>query len=128
MDAGARFIVSPGLTDRLGAVAIGRGIPYLPGIANAGDIMRGLHLGLTRFKFFPAEASGGLPALRALAAPFGKVKFCPTGGIKAATAASWLAEPSVACVGGSWIVAGGTPDLAAIEAAARAASQSTSRP
>lgn len=121
--AGARFIVSPGLTEPLAKAAMATGIPFLPGIANAGDIMRGLDLGLARFKFFPATASGGLAALRALAAPFGAVRFCPTGGITAATASEWLAEPSVLCVGGSWIVPKGVPDTAAIEATSRAASQ-----
>ncbi len=81
LDAGAKFIVSPGLTEPLGRAAIEAGIPFLPGIANAGDIMRGLDLGLSHFKFFPAVASGGLPALRALAAPFGQAKFCPTGAL-----------------------------------------------
>ncbi|QMW22190.1 bifunctional 4-hydroxy-2-oxoglutarate aldolase/2-dehydro-3-deoxy-phosphogluconate aldolase [Sandaracinobacteroides saxicola] len=121
-DAGARFIVSPGLTAPLVAAVTESGIPFLPGIATAGDIMRGLDAGLTRFKFFPAETSGGLPALRALAAPFGMARFCPTGGITAASAPAWLAEPHVKCVGGSWIVPRGAPDGAAIEAAARAAS------
>ena len=120
--AGARFIVSPGLTEPLGNAALSNGIPFLPGTANAGDIMRGLDMGLTRFKFFPATASGGLPALRALAAPFGQVRFCPTGGITEATAPDWLAEPAVLCVGGSWIVPKGMPDIAVIEANARAAS------
>ena len=119
--AGAQFIVSPGLTEPLGRAAIARGIPYLPGIANAGDIMRGLDLGLNRFKFFPAEASGGRKALQALAGPFGEVRFCPTGGITLETAPQWLAEPAVLCVGGSWIVKKGTPDLDAIQAAAQAA-------
>ncbi len=121
LDAGAEFIVSPGLTGRLGQAAAKAGVPFLPGIASAGDIMHGLDLGLDRFKFFPAEAAGGLTALRALAAPFGEVRFCPTGGITAATAPDWLAEPSVQCVGGSWIVAKGQTDLAKIEQAARAA-------
>lgn len=119
--AGAEFIVSPGLTDNLGKAAIAKGIPFLPGIANAGDIMRGLDLGLTHFKFFPAEANGGLPALKSLIGPFGQCKFCPTGGIKQETAADWLAVPEILCVGGSWLVGKGTPDVAAIEAAARAA-------
>ena len=122
ISAGARFIVSPGLTEPLGKAAISSGIPFLPGTANAGDIMRGLDMGLTRFKFFPATASGGLPALRALAAPFSQVRFCPTGGITEATAPDWLAEPAVLCVGGSWIVPKGMPDIAVIEASARAAS------
>jgi 2-dehydro-3-deoxyphosphogluconate aldolase / (4S)-4-hydroxy-2-oxoglutarate aldolase len=119
--AGAKFIVSPGLTEPLGKAAISSGIPFLPGTANAGDIMRGLDMGLMRFKFFPATASGGLPALKALAAVFGQVRFCPTGGITEATAAEWLAEPAIACVGGSWIVPKGAPDVALIEANARTA-------
>lgn len=121
IDAGARFIVSPGLTDRIGKAAIGRGVPFLPGIANAGDIMRGLDLGLSHFKFFPAEAAGGLSALKALAAPFGLARFCPTGGIREDTAPQWLAHPSVLCVGGSWLVPAGETDLAAIGERARAA-------
>ena len=70
IDAGSEFIVSPGLTDNLGAAAVESGIPFLPGVANAGDIMRGMDLGLEHFKFFPAEASGGLPALKSLIGPF----------------------------------------------------------
>jgi 2-dehydro-3-deoxyphosphogluconate aldolase / (4S)-4-hydroxy-2-oxoglutarate aldolase len=121
LDAGAEFIVSPGLTEPLGKVAIASGIPFLPGTANAGDIMRGLDLGLSHFKFFPAEASGGLPALKALAAPFGQIKFCPTGGITLQSAPDWLAVEPVLCVGGSWVVGKGPPDVAAITAAAKAA-------
>lgn len=119
--AGAEFIVSPGLTETLGRAALFKNIPFLPGIANAGDIMRGMELGLTHFKFFPAEASGGLPALKSLIAPFGQCSFCPTGGIKQETASDWLAVPEILCVGGSWLVGKGTPDVIAIEAAARAA-------
>lgn len=119
--AGAEFIVSPGLTESLGKAAVAKGIPFLPGIANAGDIMRGLDLGMTHFKFFPAEANGGLPALKSLIGPFGQCKFCPTGGIKQETAADWLAVPEILCVGGSWLVGKGAPDVVAIEAAARAA-------
>lgn len=121
--AGAKFIVSPGLTDQLGRAAIASGVPFLPGVANAGDIMRGLDLGLSRFKFFPAEASGGLPTLSALAAVFGGVRFCPTGGIREETAPEWLAHPSVLCVGGSWIVKPGETDLAAIAERARRAGE-----
>ncbi len=116
--AGARFIVSPGLTEALARAAIASGTPYLPGIATSADIMRGLDLGLDHFKFFPAEASGGLKALKALAAPFPMARFCPTGGITAETAPRWLAEPAVLCVGGSWVVPKGAPDAAAIRAAA----------
>lgn len=123
MAAGAKFIVAPGLTEPLGRAAIARGVPFLPGIANAGDIMRGLDLGLERFKFFPAVASGGIPALKALAAPFANVRFCPTGGVSAATAPDWLAVPAVTCVGGSWLVPKGPVDRQAVELLARAASQ-----
>jgi len=121
--AGSKFIVSPGFTENLGREAIGTGVPFLPGIANAGDIMRGLELGLSRFKFFPAEASGGIPALKALSAPFGGVKFCPTGGIREETAAQWLALESVPCVGGSWILPVGESDLAAVGERARRAAR-----
>lgn len=121
IEAGSQFIVSPGLTEPLGRAAVQSGVPFLPGTANAGDIMRGLDLGLERFKFFPATASGGLPALKSLAAVFGNVRFCPTGGITLETAPQWLAEPAIACVGGSWIVPKGAPDVALIEANARAA-------
>ena len=121
LGAGAAFIVSPGLTERLARAAHDREVPLLPGIANAGDIMLGLDMGLDRFKFFPAEASGGLKTLKALAAPFRHVRFCPTGGITQASAREWLAEEAVLCVGGSWLAGRGAPDVAAIEAAARQA-------
>ena len=118
IEAGSKFIVSPGLTDKLGAAAVASGIPFLPGIATAGDIMRGMELGLDRFKFFPAEASGGIAALKALAGPFAEARFCPTGGIKQDTARDWLALPSVLCVGGSWFLA--SDDIAASASAAAA--------
>ncbi|PRP98587.1 bifunctional 4-hydroxy-2-oxoglutarate aldolase/2-dehydro-3-deoxy-phosphogluconate aldolase [Enhygromyxa salina] len=102
--AGAQFIVSPGLTDTLARAAIAAGVPFLPGVASASDIMRGLELGLRHFKFFPAEASGGLAALKALLGPFGDLRFCPTGGITADNMAEWLMLESVTCVGGSWLV------------------------
>lgn len=121
LDAGARFIVSPGLTEPLGKAAIAAGVPFLPGTATAADIMRGMDMGLSHFKFFPAETSGGLPALRALAAPLQGARFCPTGGITAQSAPTWLAEPFVLCVGGSWIVPKGPVDVAAIEALAQSA-------
>jgi 2-dehydro-3-deoxyphosphogluconate aldolase/(4S)-4-hydroxy-2-oxoglutarate aldolase len=121
LEAGSEFIVSPGLTDTLGKAAIAAGVPFLPGIANAGDIMRGMDLGLDRFKFFPAMAAGGLPALKALAAPFGSVRFCPTGGISLDNAAEWLAFDPVLCVGGSWVSPKGAPDKAVIEALAKEA-------
>lgn len=118
MEAGAEFIVSPGLTERLATPIVASGVPFLPGIATAGDIMRGLDLGLEHFKFFPAETSGGLKALKALAAPFYQCKFCPTGGITEASAPDWLGFGPVLCVGGSWVT-GGT--MAEVEAKARAA-------
>jgi 2-dehydro-3-deoxyphosphogluconate aldolase/(4S)-4-hydroxy-2-oxoglutarate aldolase len=121
LEAGSEFIVSPGLTEPLGKAAIASGVPFLPGIANAGDIMRGLDLGLNRFKFFPAMAAGGLPALKALAAPFGQCRFCPTGGISLDNAAEWLAFDPVLCVGGSWVSPKGAPDKAVIEGLAREA-------
>lgn len=121
LEAGARFIVSPGLTEPLGKAAIAAKIPFLPGTATAGDIMRGMDMGLTHFKFFPAETSGGLPALKALAAPLHSARFCPTGGITAESAPRWLAESFIKCVGGSWIVPKGPVDPDKIEALARAA-------
>lgn len=121
LTAGSEFIVSPGLTESLAKAAIAANVPFLPGTATSSDIMRGLDLGLDRFKFFPAEANGGIPALKAIAAPFGSVRFCPTGGIRATTAPDWLALDAVLCCGGSWLVPAGEPDVAAIEAAARAA-------
>ncbi|MBY9061545.1 bifunctional 4-hydroxy-2-oxoglutarate aldolase/2-dehydro-3-deoxy-phosphogluconate aldolase [Sphingomonas yunnanensis] len=117
-DAGAEFIVSPGLSQKLGETILASGIPWLPGIATAGDIMRGLDMGLSHFKFFPAETSGGIKALKALAAPFYQCRFCPTGGITEASAPDWLALDPVLCVGGSWVTEGTLPE---IEARARAA-------
>jgi len=106
LSAGARFIVSPGLTEPLARAAIASGVPFLPGVATAADIMRGLDLELDHFKFFPAVPAGGIPALRALAAPFAQCRFCPTGGITEASAPDWLALEPVLCVGGSWVAAG----------------------
>ena len=121
LEAGAQFIVSPGLTEPLAKAAMRDAVPFLPGIANSGDIMRGLDMGLTRFKFFPAMAAGGLPALKALSAPFGQVGFCPTGGIGPDNAAKWLAHPAVKCVGGSWVAPKGRVDRDNVEALAREA-------
>jgi 2-dehydro-3-deoxyphosphogluconate aldolase/(4S)-4-hydroxy-2-oxoglutarate aldolase len=101
--AGARFIVSPGLTEALTAAAKASGLPFLPGVATASELMRGLDAGFTRFKFFPAASSGGPAALAALAGPFGEARFCPTGGIGAKTAHDYLAQPNVLCVGGGWV-------------------------
>lgn len=122
MAAGARFVVSPGLTDPLARAAIERGIPFLPGIATAADIMRGLDVGLTHFKFFPATASGGIPALKALAAPFLRCRFCPTGGVTLETASDWLALDPVICVGGTWML---PPDMDRLEIERRSRAAAT---
>jgi 2-dehydro-3-deoxyphosphogluconate aldolase/(4S)-4-hydroxy-2-oxoglutarate aldolase len=121
LEAGSEFVVSPGLTEPLGKAAVASGVPFLPGIANAGDIMRGLDMGLTHFKFFPAMAAGGLPALKALAAPFGQCRFCPTGGIGLDNASEWLAFEPVLCVGGSWVSPKGAPVCDTVERLAREA-------
>ena len=118
-EAGSRFIVSPGLTEPLAKAVARSGVPFLPGVATAGDIMRGLDLGLDRFKFFPAVASGGIPALKALSGPFGHIRFCPTGGITPDSARDWLALEPVLCVGGTWFVKTGD-ELAVIGERARA--------
>jgi 2-dehydro-3-deoxyphosphogluconate aldolase / (4S)-4-hydroxy-2-oxoglutarate aldolase len=102
-EAGAKFIVSPGLTDGVVAAATEVEVPLLPGVATAGEIMRGLDLGLSRFKFFPAATSGGPAAVRAFAGPFAQVRFCPTGGISYDAASEYLRLPNVACIGGTWI-------------------------
>jgi 2-dehydro-3-deoxyphosphogluconate aldolase / (4S)-4-hydroxy-2-oxoglutarate aldolase len=123
MGEGARFIVSPGLTAPVAEAAAAASLPFLPGVATAADIMRGLDHGLDRFKFFPAEAAGGIKALKALAAPYFQCRFCPTGGITEETAPDWLAIPAVACVGGSWIVPADNPDPDIIYERARAAAR-----
>jgi len=127
LEAGARFIVSPGLSQPLAQAVLAARIPFLPGIATASDIMRGLDLGLRHFKFFPAMASGGIPALKALCAPFADARFCPTGGISAGNASDWLALPQVLCVGGSWLVPPGPLDITVISAAAHAAANLSAR-
>lgn len=105
-DAGAAFAISPGATDALYAAARTAAVPLLPGVATASELMRGLEHGWSRFKFFPAEAAGGVAALRGFGGPFAQAKFCPTGGIDAAKAPAYLALPNVLTVGGSWMVPG----------------------
>lgn len=102
--AGAQFIVSPGLSESVIGRAQELNVPVLPGVSSATDIMRALDLGCDVVKFFPAEASGGTAAIKALSAPFPQVTFVPTGGVTAESAARYLALPSVAAVGGSWMV------------------------
>ncbi|HEX8584819.1 MAG TPA: bifunctional 4-hydroxy-2-oxoglutarate aldolase/2-dehydro-3-deoxy-phosphogluconate aldolase [Allosphingosinicella sp.] len=122
VEAGSEFVVSPGFTSAVGEAAAASGVPLLPGVANAGDIMRVLDFGISRMKFFPAVVSGGVPGLRAFSAVFGGVRFCPTGGITLENAPEWLALPSVACVGGTWLVPSGAGvDEVAITERARVA-------
>lgn len=100
---GASFGISPGATPDLLKAAAASGLPFVPGIATASEVMQALAHGFNLLKFFPGEQSGGIKALRALAGPFPEVRFCPTGGIGEANAAAWLAEPNVVAVGGSWL-------------------------
>lgn len=102
-EAGATFIVTPGLSASAVAAAREAVIPILPGVATATELMTGLDLGINRFKFFPAEQAGGRAMLDALRGPFGQVKFCPTGGITLDLARDYLKRPNVACVGGGWV-------------------------
>ena len=102
--AGAVFAISPGATDALYEAAAGIAMPWIPAVATASELMRGLEQGHRRFKFFPAESSGGIAALKAFAGPFPQAKFCPTGGIDAATAPRYRALANVITVGGSWMV------------------------
>jgi 2-dehydro-3-deoxyphosphogluconate aldolase/(4S)-4-hydroxy-2-oxoglutarate aldolase len=106
LEAGARFVVSPGLSAAVVRRCQEAGVPVIPGVATPSEIMHALDLGLDTVKFFPAEANGGLATIKALAAAFPQVRFMPTGGITADTAPAYLAHPSVAAVGGSWMVAG----------------------
>ncbi len=100
---GAVFGISPGGTPDLLKAAAADDLPFAPGIATASELMQALAHGFDIVKFFPAEQSGGIKALRALAGPFPNIRVCPTGGIGEANAVSWLAEPNVLAVGGSWI-------------------------
>ena len=100
---GARFGISPGATPELLKAASASALPFAPGVATASELMAALAHGFDLVKFFPAEQSGGIKALRALAGPFPQARFCPTGGIGEANAAAWLSEPNVVAVGGSWL-------------------------
>lgn len=125
-EAGARFAISPGVTETLYRAAAQSPVPLIPGIATAGELMHGLEHGWRRFKFFPAEASGGIAALKGFAGPLPMARFCPTGGIDAGKAPAYLALPNVACVGGSWMVPNDAikaGDWARIGTLAREASQ-----
>lgn len=102
--AGAQFAISPGLTEDLLKAATAGSIPLIPGISTVSELMQGLDFGLREFKFFPAEANGGVKALQAIGGPFPQVRFCPTGGISLANYRNYLALKSVLCIGGSWLV------------------------
>lgn len=117
-EAGSKFVVSPGLTEDVVKASRDHDVPILPGVATGSEIMQGLSLGLSTFKFFPAETSGGAPAIKALGGPFPQVRFCPTGGIGAKNLLSYLSLPNVIAAGGSWMV---PSDLNEADAFARAA-------
>lgn len=103
-EAGARFLISPGLTPALLDAAVAGPVPLIPGISTLSEAMTGMEYGLSHFKFFPAEAAGGIRMLRSIAGPFPHLRFCPTGGIDADKAGDYLSLPNVSCVGGSWLV------------------------
>lgn len=104
IEAGAKFAISPGQTNALLMAGRTTNIPLIPGIASVSELMEGLSLGYTHFKFFPAVAAGGIAMLKAIYSPFPQAKFCPTGGINVENFADYLDLPNVSCVGGSWIV------------------------
>jgi 2-dehydro-3-deoxyphosphogluconate aldolase / (4S)-4-hydroxy-2-oxoglutarate aldolase len=124
--AGARFLVSPGMTPELAASALATGLPYVPGVATPSEIMQARDLGLCFLKLFPAEALGGVALLRALAPVFPGIAFCPTGGIHEGLAPEYLALPNVPVVGGSWmaprqaVTAGDWPQIRRLAARAAA--------
>lgn len=127
--AGAQFGVSPGATDALLATCEAEGLPLLAGAATASEAMRLFERGYDVLKFFPAEASGGAPALKALGGPLPQISFCPTGGVSPQNAMSYLSLPNVICAGGSWVAPGTmvqSGDWAGIEALAKDASNLTS--
>ena len=103
VDAGAEFLVSPGTTPGLLRELAGSGVPFLPGTATVSEAMAVLEAGFSEMKFFPAEASGGAAYLKSLASPLPAARFCPTGGITATSAPTYLSLPNVGCVGGSWL-------------------------
>lgn len=102
--AGAQFVISPGSTESLLTVATTGSVPLIPGISSVSELMLGMEYGLREFKFFPAEANGGIKALQAISAPFPQVRFCPTGGLTLKNYRDYLALKNVICIGGSWIV------------------------
>ncbi|MGA5097687.1 bifunctional 4-hydroxy-2-oxoglutarate aldolase/2-dehydro-3-deoxy-phosphogluconate aldolase [Streptomyces lavendulocolor] len=123
--AGARFLVSPGWTGGLLDAMEASGVPFLPGVSTASEVVALLERGVRDMKFFPAQAAGGTAYLRSLAGPLPQARFCPTGGISAASAPDYLRLPNVGCVGGTWMLPGDAlagRDWARVEALARQAS------
>ena len=106
LEAGAQFVISPGLSPQLVKAAKDYSVPLIPGVVTPSEIMMGIEYGLSEFKFFPAEAAGGINMLKALAGPFPDARFCPTGGITQDTAPNFLNLPNVVCVGGTWLTPG----------------------
>ncbi len=104
LDVGARFAVSPGLSENLAVAAKDSGLPWLPGIVTSGEIIRAKECGFTELKFFPASVAGGPPALKGFASVFQDVTFCPTGGVSPQNMAEYLTLGNVSAVGGSWLV------------------------
>ncbi|MDN0194565.1 bifunctional 4-hydroxy-2-oxoglutarate aldolase/2-dehydro-3-deoxy-phosphogluconate aldolase [Streptomyces sp. S.PNR 29] len=124
--AGARFLVSPGWTDRLLEAMRASGVPYLPGVSTTSEVVALLERGVREMKFFPAQAAGGTAYLKSLAGPLPQARFCPTGGIGPDSAPEYLALPNVGCVGGSWMLPQDTVaarDWARVETLARAAAE-----
>ncbi|WP_204115396.1 bifunctional 4-hydroxy-2-oxoglutarate aldolase/2-dehydro-3-deoxy-phosphogluconate aldolase [Shimia biformata] len=125
-EAGAQFAVSPGATEALIAACCEEGLPLLPGAATSSEVMRLLEHGFDMMKFFPAEASGGAPALKAIGAPLAAARFCPTGGVSPKNAMDYLSLSNVVCAGGSWVAPGDkvrAGDWAGIETLARDAAK-----
>lgn len=126
MGAGARFLVSPGWTARLLGAMRDSGVPSLPGVSTASEVVTLLEQDVTDMKFFPAEAAGGVPYLKSLAGPLPRARFCPTGGVSLASAPAYLALPNVGCVGGTWMLppdALAARDWARVESLARGAAK-----
>ncbi|MFF0426783.1 bifunctional 4-hydroxy-2-oxoglutarate aldolase/2-dehydro-3-deoxy-phosphogluconate aldolase [Streptomyces sp. NPDC004520] len=122
--AGARFLVGPGWTERLLGAMRDSGVPFLPGVSTASEVVALLERGVRDMKFFPAEAAGGIPYLKSLAGPLPRARFCPTGGVSPASAPAYLALPNVGCVGGTWMLppdALAARDWARVEELARGA-------
>ncbi|MEU4272804.1 bifunctional 4-hydroxy-2-oxoglutarate aldolase/2-dehydro-3-deoxy-phosphogluconate aldolase [Streptomyces sp. NPDC026092] len=130
VDAGARFLVSPGWTDGLLDAMKASDVPFLPGVSTTSEVVALLERGVSEMKFFPAEAAGGVPYLKSLSGPLPQARFCPTGGISLTSAPSYLSLPNVGCVGGTWMLpadALAARDWARVETLAREAAELRAR-